>query len=184
MRSLTEQIERALDAKLYFLAIFVSVATPDICAALEQTDAKTSPERYKIWFDKWLAHKFAIMNAEQMYCLRCGIVHQGRAKHTGLGDKPTHPWQYDRVLFTWPGGGPSGFGPNITMENCKTASVYTGEKVAVQDAEAFCRAIIAGVEAWYASTKNDSTVQGNLKELFRERPEGYPGIFHNIACIG
>ena len=57
MEVITQEIERALDAGLYYLALVCTLTLPDICAALESPTGDTSGksgEKYKKWCATWL----------------------------------------------------------------------------------------------------------------------------------
>lgn len=55
MEDITDQINRALNANLYYLALFVSISLPDICGATESSDGKSTGAKYIAWFDKYVA---------------------------------------------------------------------------------------------------------------------------------
>ena len=74
MEAITKEVENAIAAGLYYLAIVTALSLPDVCSALESHDGKTSPTKYKVWYDAWMA--------------------QGRLGHSRM--------QYGRVLFTVP----------------------------------------------------------------------------------
>src|SRR4029077_3839387 len=94
METILQEIEKAIDAKLYYLAIVLAVTLPDICAALESADGRTRPERYKAWYRANLASKFSFLTEDDCYSLRCGVVHQGQFGFVNS--------QYDRVAFLMP----------------------------------------------------------------------------------
>lgn len=52
------EIERALDAGLFYLAVAMSLTLPDICAALESPNGEASGPKYKAWFNANLARYF------------------------------------------------------------------------------------------------------------------------------
>ena len=47
IEALLQEIEQALRARLFFLAILLCLMLPDVCAALEAADGRTSEKRYK-----------------------------------------------------------------------------------------------------------------------------------------
>lgn len=53
MRRFTTSIEGSLSTRNWFAALFLALALPDICAALEQP-ARPVGERYKDWFQRYL----------------------------------------------------------------------------------------------------------------------------------
>jgi hypothetical protein len=51
MEMILSDIERALTARLYYVAITTALTLPDICAALESPDGTTSGPKYKAWYN-------------------------------------------------------------------------------------------------------------------------------------
>ncbi|EQD56665.1 hypothetical protein B1A_11430, partial [mine drainage metagenome] len=51
METILQEIERALDAHLYYLAVAMVLTLPDICAALASADGESSGQRYRDWYD-------------------------------------------------------------------------------------------------------------------------------------
>jgi hypothetical protein len=63
--------------KLWYAGLVLTLMLPDVCAALESEDGRTTRERYKAWFNPWVGNKYPdILSADQMYYLRCGVAHQ------------------------------------------------------------------------------------------------------------
>jgi len=61
MERFVSSILKSIDDKNYFAALFVALAMPDICGALENPNAEVG-KRYKKWFDKYLKSKYAPTN--------------------------------------------------------------------------------------------------------------------------
>jgi hypothetical protein len=81
MQAITDEIEKALAAGVYYLALMTALSLPDVCAALESPNGATNGAKYKAWYGVWMAPSYPEMTAEDIYGLRCGIVHQGRMGH-------------------------------------------------------------------------------------------------------
>jgi hypothetical protein len=145
-----DEIELALDAKFFYLAIALTTTLPDMCAALISDDGRSEPRRYKAWLDENRGDKFSFLTAKDFYSLRCGVVHQGR-----LGDL-----QHDikRVVFLLPGRG--------TIINGQINDAY------VYSAVDFCHDLMDIVRAWYETHSDDPNVVKNVPNLVRYRPDG------------
>lgn len=78
LASLLHEVEVALGHHLYYLAVMLSLALPDVCAALGKPDGRTRNKDYKKWYDKYLLDVFPFLSADDCYSLRCGVVHQGK----------------------------------------------------------------------------------------------------------
>jgi hypothetical protein len=48
----------ALKNRLLYAALLLALTLPDICAALESQDGRSTPGRYKAWFNTWLRKKY------------------------------------------------------------------------------------------------------------------------------
>jgi hypothetical protein len=149
LEPMLKEIEHALEAKLYYLAIMTSLAVPDVCAALEHESGRTKASRYMRWYKDNLGQQYPFITPQDIYSLRCGILHQGRAGSHG---------QYDRILFTLPGD--VRFHNNILNRALNL------------DAELFCRDVIQAARQWLERTTNDRHVRANLTHLVRLRPNG------------
>ena len=58
-----EEVERALAANLYYLALHLAVAIPDICSSLEESPDPAKPwkgveQRYVDWCERYLEHRW------------------------------------------------------------------------------------------------------------------------------
>jgi hypothetical protein len=146
------EIERASAANFHYLAIAVALSLPDICAALESPDGTTSKVQYKHWYDQWLADKYEWVTAEDIYSLRCGVIHQGSFGHSRM--------QYERVMFVVPNSQGVVFHNNI-LKNALAL-----------DASIFCNDMIEAVRRWYSLKKDDPNVTRNMDRLFRLHPNG------------
>jgi hypothetical protein len=125
METTLQQIEKAIQAELYYVAIVMALTLPDICAALETENAYSGRDEYKKWYRENLAGKFPAMSDADCYSLRCGVVHKGN-----LGLKGS---EFSRVVFSLPNS------RRITMHNnIMNDSLQF-------DAVQFCHDIVASV---------------------------------------
>ena len=145
MEAITKEIENAIAAGLYYLAIVTALSLPDVCSALESDDGQTSGAKYKAWYDAWMAARYPEMTSLDLYSLRCGVLHQGRLGHSRM--------QYGRVLFTVPNPQRNTLHRNVMNDALNL------------DAVRFCRDMIECVSVWYAAKQNDPNVQANLPRL-------------------
>jgi hypothetical protein len=151
MEPILAEIEKALDAGLYYLAVMLAVAIPDICGALESKDGRSGPVQYKAWYDAHLANRIYDLTADDCYSLRCGVVHQGKFGLAGA--------QYDRAIFLLPQS-------KNKMVACQIGDAY------VYSVEHFCKEVIVAVRTWFAAKQNDANVIANMPRLVRVHPNG------------
>jgi hypothetical protein len=70
-----DEIERCRKTECYWALLHVVVALPDICAALESDDGRTSGAKYVSWCNRFPATE--IMNGDDWWEVRCLVLHQG-----------------------------------------------------------------------------------------------------------
>jgi hypothetical protein len=168
MEVILREIERALDAGLYYLAVASALTLPDICSALESPDGETSKAKYRAWFDTWLQATYPQISSLDIYSLRCGVVHQGTSEHARM--------QYSRIVFTLPN--PQG----IVMQS-GAISATGGVPILAVDACLFCRNLMDGVFRWYSAKRSDPSVKANMPRLLQFRPNGFPPHLIGLPLI-
>ena len=100
MRELLLQIKKGLDQNLYFLSLFSALAIPDLCGAMSSDNGEASPEKYKAWFDKYIAPKYnKFLNGEDCYYFRCSLLHQGSSQHNKSNYKRFFLSSHRRLLM-------------------------------------------------------------------------------------
>ena len=73
-----DEMERCRRGECYWALLHVIVTLPDICAALESDDGRTSGPKYMSWCDRFTPTD--IMNGADWWEVRCLVLHQGRTK--------------------------------------------------------------------------------------------------------
>ena len=71
---LTNEINIALDNKLYLTALTATLTLPDVCGKAEYPNSGTK-KRYTDWYKKYVPD--ASIPAETVYKLRCSLLHEG-----------------------------------------------------------------------------------------------------------
>lgn len=163
MDSLLDEVDAALDTQLYYLAVLLSLTLPDICSALESFDGETRKPRYQAWVDTWFLPEYPMMTADDLYSLRCGVVHQGRFGHRNM--------QFSRVIFSLPDGRNNVFHQNILNDALNL------------DAVQFCRDMQTAVRSWWATQATDPHVQSNIPNLMQYRPDGLSPYMIGVPVI-
>ena len=75
------EIEKAVENKLYIIALTSALALPDICACLESSNPNDNSgvrKRYKKWYIK-NAQNRCLLDAESCYKYRCSMVHSNNS---------------------------------------------------------------------------------------------------------
>ena len=147
----TDAVQHSLRSQNWFGALFLSLAMPDICGALETPDDQVGV-RYRRWFDKYVAEQYApqLFSASDCYYLRCAALHQGLAEHSKS--------QIKQVVFITPPPG----GIVIHSNFIESAD---GSFVLQLQIDIFCQQICSGVLKWRADVQANGEVQSRIAEL-------------------
>jgi hypothetical protein len=166
LKQVVSEVQSALDAKLFHMAMTMALAIPDVCSCLESDPNANgaTPAKYKAWFDSNLAHAFAALTADDCYRLRSGVLH-----HRKMGRPKA---RYDRVVFLAPDAArPLSGDTLITIDQGRKLGGVQGRVLQI-DIVWFCQQFIAAARRWAGSKIGDTNVQTNLPNLVRYRPEG------------
>lgn len=156
---LTRDIERALDAELWTVALAASLALPDICGALASDDGEARGSRYREWFEENLSDRYRWLLPEDVYKLRCSMLHQGRSRAK----------QYTRIVFTIPGP--------VTAHNNLMHDVLN------LDIRAFSLDLAAAARAWYVAHFNDTNVARNRQSMMKWHEDGLAPYFTGVPVL-
>ena len=83
---ITEDIKRALEYNLYFVALSSALTLPDICGKAEYPNERNSKKRYILWYDEYIGkyekcpdsiENMPWLSGEVIYNLRCSMLHEG-----------------------------------------------------------------------------------------------------------
>jgi hypothetical protein len=161
LHPLLDEINKAAAGGLPFLALTMTVCLPDICASLSAPNGGTTGDAYKRWCEQNLGDEFSYLTPEDLYSMRCGILHNGRfggMKHNVA-----------RVIFFLPG--------NVSLTNGVIDDAYL---YSVVD---FCRNFTDSVAVWLENNKSDKTIQDNLQKLMQYRIGGLLPYISGITVL-
>jgi hypothetical protein len=159
---LTSELERALSGNLFYAAITMALALPDICAALESENGETSGAKYQAWCNAWFLPGYPQLRPIDLWKLRCGILHQGRMGHAHM--------QYGRVIFSL---------PTFTQVYHRNVA----DDALNLEATIFCNDMIESAKRWYAANDTAPHVVANLPHLLQYRPKGLMPYMVDIPII-
>jgi hypothetical protein len=149
IKALTKEITQCLNSGLWYAALVLILTLPDICGALESSNGETDDHRYYAWYEKWLMNKYPSVSAEDLYRLRCGVAHQGKARHRKI--------KY-RIFFTV-----------NSKDRCRKRE---NNGALILDLHVFAEDMVDAVERWYKA-KNPN-VKKHLSGLVQYYPNGLP----------
>ena len=86
MEHLIEDIEKALENKLFYLSLIGILDLIDICGALDSEDGCATGGKFKKWMQEYIPHYKVLgevsFSAESCWLFRCSILHQFKSQHT------------------------------------------------------------------------------------------------------
>src|SRR3989344_9292029 len=142
---ITNELKILLNHKFYFSSLIIAFLIPDVCSALSSRDGEAKPDRYKLWFNKYMAQYKPLFSGDDAYNYRCGLIHQGKLKH--LNSK------YESVVFT--------ISKNFIFNNC--IQMIDNKKQYICDVNIFCNDIIKGYYKWRNENIKSSIYKENMK---------------------
>lgn len=83
---LVQDIRKALENKIYFVALSSALTLPDICGKAAYPTERSSRKRYILWYDEEIGKyeknpkdkdDMPYLSGEVIYSLRCSLLHEG-----------------------------------------------------------------------------------------------------------
>jgi hypothetical protein len=131
-------------------------------------DGKATSDRYKNWFDHYVAPKYnGVLDGNTCYLFRCAMLHQGRMQHPAS--------LYSRIFFVDPG-----LTGLILHRN--VASTPTGTALNI-DVRIFCEDVVSAAETWLLQARQLPQVAANLAMSVTHYPNGLPPFINRIPVI-
>ena len=145
--------------------MYVSLTLPDICGAIESNNGEASGDKYKKWFNDYVAPKYLDnFDGEDCYYFRCSLLHQGSSQHSKS--------KYKRVIFVEP-----------TLSNGYIFHNNILEDALNIDVKIFCEDIINGVEAWLIKNENSDNYNKNNNKYMKRHPNGLSPYIVGVPVI-
>ena len=148
MERFSAAIRKALDEQNWFGALFLALALPEICGAVETPEADTR-SRYKRWFKENLEHNYrGFLSPEDCYALRQASLHQGLSEIERRA--------LSRIQFIEPRPG------------CNVHRSFLRHTLQLQ-IEVFCLDICEAVEAWIKAVRLNKELGSRMKSMIEIR---------------
>lgn len=164
MEELLGQIEKSVTSGSYLLGLYVALALPDICGALESNNGVATGNRYQAWFNKWVAPKYGgTLTGAQCYAYRCGVLHQGRSKHNNLG--------YSKIIFLEPNS-------RMVLHRNIFNDAYN------IDLKIFCGDIVTSVREWLPTVADNINFKKNYEHFMKRHANGIAPYVVGVPVIG
>lgn len=144
MDDLLKEIRAAVQGKAWVLALFGTLALPDICAALGSSNGQTNGNKYKRWVRENLGDDYPNLDPGELWQMRCSMLHQGNSSTAS----------YSRVVFMVRANG------NVYHNN------ILGDALNL-DLEIFCGDVLRAVGTWLEANKLEPNVVRNSVSVVR-----------------
>ncbi|MBY4866792.1 hypothetical protein K6W76_09755 [Burkholderia anthina] len=182
MKRFSNSIRAAVAAENWFGALFLALAIPDVCGALEDPDARVG-DRYKQWFNRYLKQRYSASNPyEQLRAIDPDVLqgmtvdmveqlktmpfpegtqftaedcYRFRCKclHQGLAQKMGD----EKILFTAPRwSGVAGLVHSNAIDGVYQLQI-----------DRFCLDVCEALDHWIADVRGNEEVQRRMKDLIQ-----------------
>lgn len=148
------EVNKAAAGEFPFLAVTMAVALPDICVSLASPNGDTNPAKYKQWCKDNLSKSLSYLSPDDLYSLRCGILHNGRVSDR-LKRSPMK-----KVIFI-----PKGATRGRFINNASGDAFFC-------DVDEFCGAVTTAVFLWFEIHRENPIVKGNIPKMMQHRVNG------------
>ena len=171
MDNYLDAVETSLKYENWRAALFVALAIPDICGALEYPN-KSSKVRYIDWYDKYLLSKYSsnigadhtphtFLSGLDCYAFRCSLLHEGKADIESSRIRTV----LERIHFNEPSA-------NGGSMHCNQMN-----NVLQLEVDVFCKDIIGATRQWLLDVKNNGNIQAQMASLLKIYPPfNFPGF--------
>ena len=165
MRNFLDQIQIALENNSYYLALFSSLAIPDICGALGSNNGIATKDKYIQWFNKYVGEIYRnFITGTNCYIFRCSLLHKCSTQNNKN--------LYSRIIFIEPP-----YSDSFSAHCCKSNDAL------LIDAKIFCNDMINGAKKWLKECENTDLFRKNYKKFMRRYKDGISPYIKGIPVI-
>ena len=171
MEHLLDDIQKAVGAELWLLAVTGALLVPDVAGALAHRSGEAKGNRYRAWWDSTelrVAYDGYLSSADA-YFYRCSLAHQSTGGHPRAAT--------GRVLFLPPGPGTIHL---LRMEQMGP----NAENAVALDIQAFVADVVGVARGWLNAKRADPIVSVNLAKGARLHPGGIAPFIVGYPVIG
>ena len=164
LQDFLDQIRQALYQNLYYVALMMCLALPDICGAIDSSDGQASRTQYISWYNQYAASICPFFDGQACYFFRCSMLHQGSTMNPN--------GNFSRILFVEPGATTNVFHCNVLNDALNL------------DVGIFCTAMLDCAQRWLNSVLGTPRFSANYDKFLRRYPKGLPPHIVGISVIG
>ena len=166
MEELLSQIKKALDYKLYLVALQATLTILDICAKLTIKKGDTHKPNYIKWYEENIENKQQL-TGEECYAFRCAMLHEGRMQHKEM--------EHSRIIFLVPN--------NNYIFSGNIFGNINGQNAINIDLPLFCNEMINCALKWWETNKNNETVKKNYEKIVKYHAGGLSPFIVGVPVI-
>ena len=105
---LVQDIKKALENELYFVALSSALTLPDVCGKAAQPTEQSSRKRYISWYDEEIGEyekdpedkdDKPYLSGEVIYSLRCSLLHEGNPSMENDSLRTNQPIDYFSLVI-------------------------------------------------------------------------------------
>lgn len=171
MQHLIDDVRKALTAEAWYAATTLALALPDIASKLDARDGASTKDRYLGWLHRYFmsfvtAEGHVFLEADEVYGLRCKLVHEGDFWITDEpGGEMHHRANFIELCVS----------DIEVVPSRRTASGTDPSTSYSVGVEEFCDWLCSATERWLADVRGDERIQREMKELLKVRDlRGFP----------
>lgn len=162
MDELINQINFANQNGLYMLSLYSALTLPDIGGAVDSEDGKSTGEKYKRWYNKYVEPNVFHLSGAECWEFRCRVLHQGKS----IPDKATY---YTKIGFIEPNSGHGSLQVGRMESNGKPGMKIIDLKILVEE-------IIKGWKRWVVEKRGTQPFEENYLKCIVRYPFGYQNL--------
>ena len=167
MEELLNQIQKAIENKLYLVALQATLTIPDICAKLSiEGNKDTYKEDYIKWYEENIKEKQEL-TGNDCYYFRCAMLHEGKMKH--------HKIEHSRIIFLVPNN-------TFFLSGNIFKDINWDNSINI-DLPMFCNEMINCATQWWEENKNNEVVKENYKTIVKYYNNGLEPFIVGIPVI-
>lgn len=167
MEELLTKIKKALECKLYLVALQSTLTIPDICAKLTIGKGDVHKSDYINWYEGNIKNKQGL-TGQECYSFRCAMLHEGRMRHKEM--------EHSRIIFLVPNDEYI-FSGNIFRN-------INGQNAINIDLVSFCNEMINCALKWWQINKENEIVKTNYEKIVKYHEKGLRPFIEGVPVIG
>lgn len=154
------EIQAAVDAGAWQVALLSALTIPDVCSSMQSQNGRTTGSKYRAWVETWMGADYPLLDAEDLWHMRCSMLHQGQSKSK----------KYERIIF-------ANAGSNILHNNIMDRALNLHLPYFIKD-------IIQAARDWENAKRGTPAFEQNSSSLIRWHSNGLEPYIIGVPVLG